>query len=272
MRTATVVAGLLCLAPPLVAQDRIEDNSFLIEEAYNQGPGIVQHISTFARATGGDWEYTFTQEWPFLSQKNQLSFTIPLANLSDGSGDSRTRIGDVALNYRRQLLGVGGGNLALSPRLSIILPTGDETTGHGAGGLGFQTNLPLSIVLSNRLVTHYNAGFTLVPSAKNALGEEANAFGYHLGGSVVLLVSPQLNLLVEGIWASNQEVVGGDLTSVVEEAFLNPGIRYGITTASGFQIVPGVAYTIGIGPSEGDDGLFVYLSLEHAFSKAGREN
>ena len=270
MKTTFVIAALLLISSGLAAQERIEDNSFLIEEAYNQGPGIVQHISAFSRAEGGDWEYGFTQEWPFLSQRNQLSYTLPLARLSDGSGGSRTRLGDIALNYRRQLMGVDGGNVALSPRLSLLLPTGDEETGHGSGGLGFQANIPLSVLLSDRLVTHYNAGVTLVPSARNSVGDEASSFGYHLGASAILLLTPRLNLMVEGIWLSNQEVVGGDLTDVVEEAFLNPGLRYAFDTRGGLQIVPGIAYTIGIGPSEGENGLFLYLSFEHAFSRAGR--
>jgi len=270
MRTTVALTGLLLFGASLEAQERIEDNSFLVEEAYNQGPGIVQHISAFARAEGGDWEYSFTQEWPFLSQKNQLSYTVPLAHLSDGAGGRRTRFGDLALNYRRQLLGVDGGNVALSPRISILLPTGDEKTGHGAGGLGFQVNLPLSALLADRLVTHYNAGFTVTPSARNVAGDKASSFGSHLGASVIVLVTPRLNLMLEGTWARNQEVVGGDLTDGVEEAFLNPGFRYAFNTAGGLQIVPGIAYTIGIGPSEGENGLFLYLSLEHAFSKAGR--
>ena len=40
----------------------IQDNSFLIEEAYNQEPGVVQHINTFQRLRGGPWVATFTQE------------------------------------------------------------------------------------------------------------------------------------------------------------------------------------------------------------------
>jgi hypothetical protein len=45
----------------------IEDNSFLIEEAYNQEPGVVQH--SFSMAYNGDsrrrgWSFNFTQEWP----------------------------------------------------------------------------------------------------------------------------------------------------------------------------------------------------------------
>ena len=47
----------------------IQDNSFLVEEAYNQERGVVQHINTFARARGGGWEYGFTQEWPVRGQR-----------------------------------------------------------------------------------------------------------------------------------------------------------------------------------------------------------
>ena len=43
----------------------IQDNSFLVEEAYNQNFGVVQHISSFTRFfESKDWNYTFTQEWP----------------------------------------------------------------------------------------------------------------------------------------------------------------------------------------------------------------
>src|SRR5438445_13715185 len=43
----------------------IQDNSFLVEEAYNQEFGVVQHIQTLQRLWDSkDWVYTFTQEWP----------------------------------------------------------------------------------------------------------------------------------------------------------------------------------------------------------------
>jgi hypothetical protein len=31
------------------------------------------------------------------------------------------------------------------------------------------------------------------------------------------------------------------------------------------QVVPGAGYPIGFGARDGDDSLFLYLSLEHAF-------
>src|SRR5260221_10479412 len=43
----------------------IQDNSFLVEEAYNQEFGVVQHIQTFQRVwSTHSWGYTFTQECP----------------------------------------------------------------------------------------------------------------------------------------------------------------------------------------------------------------
>src|ERR1051325_3645309 len=83
----------------------IQDNSFLIEEAYNQEFGVVQHISNFQRDWDAHtWTFTFTQEWPVdPSPRNQLSYTIPVVH-DPASG---TGIGDVALNYRFQWIGNG---------------------------------------------------------------------------------------------------------------------------------------------------------------------
>ena len=45
-----------CCSPrPPTSQEvtHIADNSFLVEEAYNQEAGVVQHVSTFSRPEGG---------------------------------------------------------------------------------------------------------------------------------------------------------------------------------------------------------------------------
>ena len=62
---------------------------------------MVQHIGTFARAAGGDWEFAFTQEWPLGGIRHQLSYIIPVQR----STTTGTGLGDVALNYRYQLVG-----------------------------------------------------------------------------------------------------------------------------------------------------------------------
>ena len=94
-------------APPTAAPG-IQDNSFLVEEAYNQNFGVVQHISSFTRFFDSkDWNYTFTQEWPAPgNERHQLSYTLVAlhAGAFPGSG---VGIGDVFLNYRYQLVGSG---------------------------------------------------------------------------------------------------------------------------------------------------------------------
>ncbi|MDQ3256503.1 MAG: transporter [Acidobacteriota bacterium] len=244
----------------------IQDNSFLVEEAYNQEAGVVQHINTFTRQRGGDWLYTFTQEWPVISQKHQLGFTLPVQRIG-GVPASGRGIGDVALNYRYQLVGSGETTVALAPRFSLLLPSGDERRGLGTGSFGMQFNLPVSAALSPNLVTHWNAGATHTPSATNALGEKAHTTDYNLGQSFVWLAAPTFNVLIETAWNSPQTVTGPRQTRREYELLLNPGVRWAHNFRNGLQIVPGLAVPIGVGPSRGERGVFFYLSFEHPFRK-----
>jgi hypothetical protein len=243
---------------PLTAQ--IQDNSFLLEEAYNQEAGVVQHISNYAR-TGGDWAFSFTQEWPLGGIQHQFSYTIPFLN-TEGRG---TGLGDVALNYRYQLAGNPQARVVAAPRLSLLLPTGSEAAGRGRGGVGVQVNVPLTLVLDEALVTHWNAGATLTPSARNAAGDQGTTYGFNLGGSVIWLVRPRFNFLLETVWYQAGEVVSEGRMTEASTWVLNPGIRTALDFGH-LQIVPGAAYSIGLG-AEGNEaeGLFLYLSFEHPF-------
>jgi Putative MetA-pathway of phenol degradation len=268
--SALTIYGLLftVYASSLPAQTfspGISDNSFLIEEAYNQEPGVVQHISNFSRADeGGSWAFSFTQEWPLHGLRHQISYSIPLEH-EDGTG-----IGDVAINYRYQLLGSADARLAAAPRLSLLLPTGNEQRGRGSGSLGFQTNLPLSWLVAPQLVTHWNAGLTLVPSAGNGLGAEATTLSHNLGASAIWLIRPSFNLMLELLWLSTESPIGSGVTDRSESLLLNPGVRWAFNFDSGLQIVPGIAYTIGLRPQD-IDALFLYLSFEHAFKAVSSE-
>jgi hypothetical protein len=255
-----VYAFLCSVTIPLAGQ--IQDNSFLIEEAYNQESGVVQHISTFQRSEGGDWEFGFTQEWPLRGIRHQLSYTIPVQREGGGTG-----LGDVALNYRHQLLGNPEAATVFAPRLSLLLPTGDHEEGRGAGALGLQTNLPLTLVVAPQLVTHWNAGATITPSAKNLLGEEATTTSFNLGASAIWLLGPSFNLMVEALWLSTASVASAGQTAREESLLLNPGIRGAFNLANDLQIVPGVAYTFDLGSDSDEDALFVYLSFEHPFQR-----
>ena len=247
---------------------QIQDNSFLIEEAYNQAFGVVQHIQNFQRFwTSKDWVYTFTQEWPVdASPRHQLSYTLTALH----SGEQRASgagFGDVILNYRYQLVGDGEARVALAPRLSVLLPTGNYQLGRGAGGVGIQGSLPLSAVLTRKLVTHGNVGTTIIPRARNAAAETATTFGYNLGQSFVWLAHPRFNVLLETVFNRSQQVTAPKTTQWTSGLFLSPGIRWAYNFKNGLQIVPGIAAPFGVGPSSGEKGVFLYLSFEHPYRK-----
>jgi hypothetical protein len=238
---------------------RIEDNSFLIEEAYNQEKGVIQHIQTFEYLKKAKtWLYTFTQEWPVPDEKNQLSYTIPVSHFGEPSD---TGLGDVLLNYRYQL--IQKETVAVAPRLSVILPTGDYKKGMGAGTYGYQANIPLSVILSDKLVTHWNGGATYTPGSKEPGGAKADTMGYNLGASAVWLVSENFNLLTEAAWNSLEFVQADGSRKKGETFFINPGMRFALNYKSGLQVVPGLAFPIGVGESKNEYGAFFYLSFEH---------
>lgn len=256
------------VAPKEVAPP-IQDNSFLIEEAYNQPAGVVQHISTFAmdRKTRS-WAYTFTQEWPVLSQLHQLSYTIPIERPESRLG---TGIGDAALNYRYQMPTGRYTDLAVAPRLSMLVPTGAAGKGRGAGGPGIQANLPVSVLLAKSIVSHSNAGMTYTPRAENLAGARSATRDFNIGQSLIWLVRPTLNFMLEVAWESGEEVIDAGRRERSRGLLLSPGIRGAINLSSGLQIVPGIAVPIGVGPSRGERSMFFYLSLEHPFAKTAQK-
>jgi hypothetical protein len=253
----TLVLVLVVIMPFQVSAEgpkKIQDNSFLLEEAYNQEDGVIQHIQMFQYyKKSKDWFYSFTQEWPVPKQAHQLSYSIPVSHIN--STDS-TGIGDVLLNYRYQA--VSKASIALSPRFSLILPTGDSKKGLGTDAVGYQVNIPLSVELSNTFVTHWNLGATYTPNAKDSAGEKSDNLGFSYGASLIYLVSENANLMFEAVGTSTE--TGGGTTNTF---FINPGVRFAINCKSGLQIVPGLSMPIGVGPSEGEYGGLLYLSFEH---------
>jgi hypothetical protein len=268
-----LAAGLLLLsALPAAAEEAagpppIQDNSLLVEEAYNQDWGVVQHINAFTRTRdSGDWNYTFTQEWPVGGVRHQLSYTLPWQRLHD-SPDGHGGAGDVALNYRFQLVGDGDAAVACAPRFTLLLPTGDDGQGRGAGAVGYQALVPLSVVLGHGFVVHSNLGATYTPGAHGPEGDRADLTAYTLGQSVVWLVHPRVNLMLELVYTRGQAVAGPGRAEPDDSFLVNPGVRWSYNFASGLQIVPALSFPLGVGPSRGERSVLAYLSFEHPFKR-----
>lgn len=273
---AALCAAVMVGSAPARAQEgplpvaRIRDNLFLLEEAYNQEPGVIQHIQLFQLdPKTRDWSYSFTDEWPVPDDLNQLSFTLPVVGLR---GVEAVGVGDLMLNWRFQALGVGGkGIAALAPRVSVALPTGDAQEGTGRGSAGVQLNLPLSLEAGRYLVLHFNGGATITPDAKSPSGERSAAAVDANGGfAPVFQPLPWMNALVELSFLSAEEV-GDTENQRTRELIVNPGLRFAVDVERwGLQIVPGVSVPLRVYPSdEFSASALLYLSFEHPAFEVG---
>lgn len=264
---ALIFAGLLVLAGSgaafaAEAEDMrpakaLQDNSFLIEEAYNQEAGVVQHILVMQRQ-GRDWNLAFTQEWPVFSQEHQFSYTLPFARLRSG-GQRASGIGDIMLNYRYQAWTETMTRPAFAPRVSLIAPSGDERRGLGDGSTGMQFNLPFSKIVGDRVSVHANFGYTHMFDIQ---GLATNS--YFAGGSVIYAATRELNFMFEVLHDWEQTVDTGALMRD-RTLTISPGVRYAFNLDAG-QLVLGagapIAFTSGQRTSY---GMILYLSFEHSF-------
>jgi hypothetical protein len=240
----------------------IADNSFLMEEAYNQEPGVIQHISLLQKASkGSSWIYAFTQEWPVGGQKHQFSYTVPFASL----GKSASGLGDLMLNWRYQLVGKDDDATWISPRVSLSLPTGDEDKFLGSGGMGWQFDIPISHRWSDEMVSHTNIGMTLQPDA-SAGSVNYSTTDLNLGQSFIWQPADRFNLMLETIWTSRSTKLG-NVTNNTSFGYFSPGARWGFDFTSGLQVVPGIAFPIGFGDAQDDNSILLYISFEHPLKK-----
>lgn len=234
----------------------IEDNSYLIEEAYNQEDRVVQHIFNGIRiSSSNQLESSFTQEWPAFGHLHQVSFTIPYQFVTSGS-TAVNGLGDLLVHYRYQAMNENG--FAVSPRASLVLPTGDEKTGLGNGVFGVQFNLPISKRFSNEIVTHYNAGLSVLPNVQFAVSK-GTVTEYFIGGSAIYLATSNFNFMTEVVFISSGSKFGR-----TEELIFSPGLRWAVDIGD-LQVVPGLAFPFFFSNGKQTNGIFLYMSFEHPY-------
>lgn len=244
----------------------IEDNSFFIEEAYNQEDHVVQHINNgkYLFGSSHDFEYAFTQEWPVFSQKHQFSYTLGFSCVNFGNV---REFNDIMLNYRYQLTGHDD-FVTLAPRFSLIIPTGDSKNGLGYGVFGYQLNFPMSKRVTNSLAVHANIGYTILPFVEttdlNRITLKNNLSVFNIGASAIWLVNNSTNLMLEVLHYIAREVNETNKMMNIGQTIISPGIRHAIDIKS-LQIVPGLALPLIIQNGKTELGAFFYLSFEHPF-------
>jgi hypothetical protein len=239
----------ILLSFSLYAQEHspaLEDNSFFIEEAYNQEPGVLQHIFKGAFFENDDLALSFSEEIPIVSEKHQIAFEIAYLLLSR---PERNGIGDLAVQYRYQLFGKEDW-AAAAPAFSVVMLSDLEEGDEGNTFIGYQVLLPFSKRLSENFTAHLNAGVLYFPEA------EISSTEFFGGGSIIWLPTWNLNFHFEYLFTTLSE--NGKSSS--EHLFI-PGIRYGINVGS-LQIVPGLATAVNT-KRDTNEVVMLYLSFEH---------
>lgn len=251
--------------PPPPEPFAIADNSFFVEEAFNQEGRIFQNIVGALFEEGGGFGLAFTQEWPAPSMKHQLSYTATVLSVDGEAGP-----GDVLLNYRYQLLEEGPGRPAMSPRVSLVVPVG-EARGLGDGGWGLQFNLPVSKQLDDFYV-HGNAGLTWFPSIGTdhypVVGprpaDDVGLASPFVAGSVIYRLRPMFHLMFESVVDWRESIVAASLTERDTAVIFSPGARGGWNIGDK-QVIVGVALPVTRVSGETFTGVFGYFSYELPF-------
>jgi hypothetical protein len=247
----TVFFTLLVAANLFAQESGIQDNSFLIEEAYNQEQGVVQHILTHrtdwsANNDGTTAEAEFTQEWPVWGQAIQGSFTLPIKTPFQGAD----------LHVRYQLLREAEQGVAFAPRFSFLLHY--ESDLDLKNMLGDQVNLPFSKELDGKHIVHANLGLTFDPPPPGGTPYcHAGTWTAHFGGSGIYAVRRNFHVLCEGLVFTPENSRPAYVVS--------PGVRYAVNMPGGAQWVLGIGAPMQFRSQVDFYGLFLYLSFEHSF-------
>jgi hypothetical protein len=242
----------------------IEDNSMIIEEAYNQENRVVQHISNlvFLPIDEENIYYSFTQEWPAFGLKHQLSYTLQYYSFGNTNVSG---FGDIFINYRYQL-SYKESFVTCSPRLSLIIPSGNHTNRLGDGSWGLQFNLPISKRWTNQFINHFNIGTTyLFKVEQDEIGFNKPLVSYFAGVSSIWLLSQKFNLMLECMSYMVANPAAGNKVDYVNENVIAPAFRYALDVKN-LQIVPGISVPVSFNKEIGTDiGIFFYLSFEHPY-------
>jgi DtxR family Mn-dependent transcriptional regulator len=253
---AMILLALATSASAQAAPFEILDNSFLVEEAFNQEPGVFQNIFTVRLGEGDAWDVGFTQEWPVFTQAHQFSYTVGALGVEGDRG-----LADLMINYRWQATTESASFPAFSPRVSLILATGNASKGFGNGGAGWQVNLPFSKQFNDTYL-HWNAGFTHTPAAEGPTRDH-NLFTPHVALSGIWRLRPMFNLMLESVveW---EQFVDADATQRETVFTVSPGFRAGFGAGLP-QTIVGVAIPVAITDGGSSVGVFGYFSYELAF-------
>ncbi len=161
----------------------------------------------------------------------------------------------------------------MSPRVSLIVPVGDEERGLGSGRWGLQFNLPVSKQVGD-FYLHGNAGVTWLPSAAHGSVSRRRASRRRKTSSSSSPFSPAVPSTACGRCstscsrassAGDEDVVAASATDRETVFIISPGVRGGWNLGDK-QIVVGLAFPVFRARlARRSAGVFGYFSYELPF-------
>ena len=254
LELSAIVLLLVTLSTARAQETGIRDNSFLIEEGYNQEHGVVQHILTNQAVWYAQTEvdptsnFDFTQEWPMVGERVQWSYTLRLAVPFEAA----------AMHFRYQWMNERDHALSMAPRLSFLLAY--ETDRPLENMLGYQVNVPISKEFDRKRMGHANIGATFTPPLTGQVSlDNHESWTYHAGGSIIYALRMNVHVMTEFL-----SYIHSDRQPTY---IINPGVRYAVNPSRDAQWVFGTGLPLQFGNRIESYGMFLYMSLEHDFLK-----
>lgn len=247
------------------AKAYIADNSFLVEEAYNQESGVYQFVQQYqTTAANRIYDYSFTGELPITHLKHQFSFEVPYSRSGIGG---KTGLGDVILSYRWQPYNHNGKMEA--HRFGLILPTGGVEEEHGNGVTGVDYVFASTSPLGENFQFHWNLGGSYIPEAKLAGKQEReNLMALSFASGLVYHWHERLDLLVEFLTiASDSFNYLRKSEDFTYDFILNQGVRSAtLLDWKNAEIVGGLSFPVRYAEDHLSSAVLVYLSVEPNFN------
>ena len=198
--------------------------------------------------------------------------SIPVNGLKLADGErGPDGLGDIALNYRYQLMEEGPGKPAIAPRLTVLCPSGNQGRGLGVGAWGWQMNLPVS-KQHRDFYFHGNVGMTWYPRVTTGTdgaggsAPDVTLVSPTIAGSTIYRLRPMLNLMLESYVTWQEAPTGPGRTDRLAVSVVSPGLRGGWNHGEA-QIILGAALPVTWADGAAHLGLFTYFSYETRFWK-----
>ena len=146
--------------------------------------------------------------------------------------------------------------------------------GTGDGVVGYQWNLPFSKKLASRFAMHANFGLTYLPGVRARLGGSTTPLSpkhslvsYNLGASGIFALLPRLHLMLEWVGLFDESIDDNGRPKREFLPTISPGFRAAVVNEERLQVVMGAAMPVGLNRRADNYGAFLYLSIEHNFTK-----